>query len=253
MKEFDKLMDIMRRVKTECPWDRKQTHKSIRQYLLEETYEVIEAIDTQDDHSLLEELGDLQCQVAFHALLGEERGAFTISDVCNTIADKLVRRHPHVFGNVSVANSDEVLKNWEHIKLSEGKKKSVLDGVPKELPALVKAYRIQSKAGRVGFDWDSAEPVIEKIYEELKEFQHSLASGNKQAMEEELGDLLFSIVNIARKSEINPEDALRNTINKFVTRFHYIEKILKKQGISIKDASLEQMDSLWNEAKDKKS
>jgi MazG family protein len=249
MQEFDRLIEIMQRVKTECPWDKQQTHESIRQFLLEETYEVIEAIDIQSDHSLLEELGDLQCQVIFHSLLAEERGAFTIKDVCTVIADKLVRRHPHVFGTVSVKNSDEVLKNWEHIKLSEGKKQSVLDGVPKDLPALTKAHRIQSKAGHVGFDWNTAEQVMDKINEELKEFQCSLVRNDKDAMEEELGDVLFSIVNIARKAEINPEDALRRTINKFIKRFHFIEEKLKLQGVEPKEATLEQMDALWNEAK----
>ena len=249
MKEFDRLVKIMRRVKTECPWDREQTHESIRQYFIEETFEVIDAIDEKDDESLVEELGDVQCQVLFHSLLAEERGKFTLADVCNGIADKLVRRHPHVFENIKVKDSGEVLKNWEHIKMKEGKKNSILDGVPKDLPALIKAYRVQNKAGRVGFDWDNIADVVAKISEELGEFKESLKTNDRDRIEDELGDLLFSIVNLARKIEISPEDALRRTIRKFTARFQYIEKALKEKGVSIKDASLEEMDELWEEAK----
>ena len=253
MKEFDRLVKIMRRVKTECPWDREQTHESIRQYFIEETFEVIDAIDEKDDESLVEELGDVQCQVLFHSLLAEERGKFTLADVCNGIADKLVRRHPHVFENIKVKDSGEVLKNWEHIKMKEGKKNSILDGVPKDLPALIKAYRVQNKAGRVGFDWDNIADVVAKISEELGEFKESLKTNDRDRIEDELGDLLFSIVNLARKIEISPEDALRRTIRKFTARFQYIEKSLKEKGVSIKDASLEEMDTLWEEAKGSKS
>ena len=253
MKEFDRLVKIMRRVKTECPWDREQTHESIRQYFIEETFEVIDAIDEKDDESLVEELGDVQCQVLFHSLLAEERGKFTLADVCNGIADKLVRRHPHVFENIKVKDSGEVLKNWEHIKMKEGKKNSILDGVPKDLPALIKAYRVQNKAGRVGFDWDNIADVVAKISEELGEFKDSLKTNDRDRIEDELGDLLFSIVNLARKIEISPEDALRRTIRKFTARFQYIEKALKEKGVSIKDASLDEMDKLWEEAKGKLS
>ena len=253
MKGFDRLVKIMRSVKTECPWDREQTHESIRQYFIEETFEVIDAIDEKDDESLVEELGDVQCQVLFHSLLAEERGKFTLADVCNGIADKLVRRHPHVFENIKVKDSGEVLKNWEHIKMKEGKKESVLDGVPKDLPALIKAYRVQNKAGRVGFDWDNIADVVAKISEELGEFKDSLKTNDRDRIEDELGDLLFSIVNLARKIEISPEDALRRTIRKFTARFQYIEKALKEKGVSIKDASLDEMDKLWEEAKGKLS
>ena len=232
-----------------CPGYTNHTHDSIRQYLIEETYEVIDAIDEKNDTSLAEELGDLQCQIIFHSLLAEEREKFTLVDVCNAIADKLVRRHPHVFGETKVNSTDEVLQNWEHIKMKEGNKNSVLDGVPKELPALIKAYRIQSKAGRVGFDWDNIADVVDKISEELDEFKNSVEKDNKEAVEEELGDFLFSIVNLARKLEINPEDALRKTIRKFVYRFRFIEKYLKEQGVDIRDAPLEEMDGLWDEAK----
>ncbi len=251
MKEFDRLIEVMRRVKVECPWDRKQTHESIRQYFIEETYEVIDAIDTQNDNNLVEELGDVLCQVLFHSLLAEERQKFSISDVCNAIADKLIQRHPHVFGDTKVNNTEEVLQNWEHIKMKEGKKKSVLDGVPKHLPALIKAYRIQSKAERVGFDWDNPDDVVAKIDEELQEFHEAIKSNESPAaIEEELGDFLFSLVNFSRKIEVNPEDALRKTIRKFESRFKYVEKTLKEHGSSVKDASLEEMDILWNEAKE---
>lgn len=251
VKEFERLVSVMRRVKVECPWDRQQTHESIRQYLIEESYEVIDAIDDKDDESLVEELGDVQCQVLFHSLLAEERGKFTLEDVCRTLADKLVRRHPHVFKDTKVKDSDEVLKNWEHIKMKEGKKNSVLDGVPKELPALLKASRIQNKAGRVGFDWDDPTDIVSKIHEEFNELQESLQNKDPEKIEDELGDLLFSIVNLARKIEISPEDALRKTTKKFINRFQYIESTLKEQGIAIKEATLEEMDRLWDEAKTK--
>jgi MazG family protein len=249
MKEFVRLVEIMRRVKNECPWDRKQTHETLRQYFIEETYEVIDAIDERDYDSLVEELGDVQIQILFHALIAEEKDKFKLEDVFTTIADKLVRRHPHVFGSTKVNGTDDVLKNWEHIKLKEGKKKSVLDGVPKDMPALIKAYRIQSKASRVGFDWDNIKDVVDKISEEVGEFQKSIDTNDKNEIENELGDVLFSIVNLSRKMEINPEDALRRTIRKFDKRFRYIEDYLKSAGEDIKEASLEEMDKLWEEAK----
>ncbi len=250
MKEFDRLVDVMRRAKTECPWDRKQTHETIRQYFIEETFEVIDAIDSKNDTNLREELGDVLCQVLFHSLLAEERHKFSITDVCNAIADKLIERHPHVFGDTQVKDSEEVLKNWEHIKMKEEKRKSVLDGVPKHLPALIKAYRMQSKAGRVGFDWDNLNDVIVKIDEELKEFQNAVRSNDSPGeIEDELGDLLFSLVNLSRKLEVNPEDALRKTIRKFEGRFKFIEMTLKKNGSSVKEATLEEMDALWEDAK----
>ncbi|MFC1730237.1 nucleoside triphosphate pyrophosphohydrolase [candidate division KSB1 bacterium] len=249
MKEFDRLVEVMRRVKSECPWDRKQTHDTLRQYFIEETFEVIDAIDEKDDSSLAEELGDVQCQILFHSLLAEDRGKFTISDVMTILADKMVRRHPHVFGDTVVNGSEDVLQNWEHIKMNEGKKESVLDGVPKEMPALIKAYRIQSKAGRVGFDWPDIDGVINKVFEELAEFKESVEKNNRDEIEDELGDLLFSLVNTARKLEVNPEDALRRTIRKFDKRFRFIEKSLKQQGKDLKKTSLEEMDKLWDEAK----
>jgi len=249
MKEFDRLAEIMRRVKKECPWDRQQTHESLRQYLIEETYEVVDAIDDRDDDSLCEELGDLQIQILFHAFLAEDRGTFRLANVFDTISEKLVRRHPHVFANTEVNGSEDVLKNWEHIKMKEGKKESVLDGVPRNMPALIKAYRIQNKAGRVGFDWPDLDGVQGKVMEELNEFHESIGTNDKSKIEDELGDLLFSLVNLARKLEINPEDALRRTIRKFDRRFKYIEKTLHQQQKDLREATLEEMDQLWEKAK----
>lgn len=249
MKEFDRLVEIMKRVKAECPWDKQQTHKTLRQYLLEEAYEVIEALDMQNDDLLREELGDLQIQIIFHALLAEDRSKFNLADVFEEISDKLVRRHPHIFADTKVDGADEVLRNWEQIKLSEGKKKSALDGVPAELPALARAYRMQNKASKVGFDWPDMEGILNKLKEELEEFEDSVKSGSKSEIEDELGDLLFSIANLARKIKINPEDALRSTNQKFINRFHYIEKRLKEDGVDINEATLKQMDEYWEEAK----
>jgi MazG family protein len=254
MKEFDRLVEVMRRVKTECPWDRKQTHETIRQYFVEETYEVLDAIDSKNDTNLREELGDVLCQVLFHSLLAEERHKFSVTDVCNVITDKLIERHPHVFGDTQVKDSEEVLNHWEHIKMKVGKKESVLDGVPKNLPALTKAYRMQSKASRIGFDWDNLNDVIATIDEELKEFQNAVrANDSPDEIEGELGDLLFSLVNLSRKLEISPEDALRKTIRKFERRFKFVEKTLKKNGSSVKEATLEEMDALWEDAKNDSS
>lgn len=251
MKEFERLVKVMQEVKTKCPWDKKQTHQSLRQYLIEETFEVIDAIDDGDDDALCEELGDVQIQILFHAMLGEDRNKFNLDDVFKTVTTKLIKRHPHVFADTKVNGTDDVLKNWEQIKMKEGNKESVIDGIPRELPALIKAYRIQSKAGRVGFDWEHIGDVLDKVSEELVEFQESVQKNERDKIEDELGDLLFSIVNLARKLEINPEDALRRTIKKFDKRFRYIEKTLQSQDKNIKEATLEEMDSLWEEAKDK--
>ncbi len=211
---------------------------------------MLDAIDSKNDTNLREELGDVLCQVLFHSLLAEERHKFSVTDVCNVIADKLIERHPHVFGDTQVKDSEEVLNNWEHIKMKAGKKESVLDGVPKNLPALTKAYRMQSKASRIGFDWDNLNDVIAKIDEELKEFQNAVRTNDSpDEIEGELGDLLFSLVNLSRKLEISPEDALRKTIRKFERRFKFVEKTLKKNGSSVKEATLEEMDALWEDAK----
>lgn len=260
MIEFDEFVNIVKRLRKECPWDREQTHESIRHLLLEETYEVLEAIDNKDYEELKRELGDLLLHVAFNAVIAEENGNFGIKDIIDSVNKKLIERHPHVFGNVKVKGKKDVLRNWEHIKLEEGRK-SVLDGVPKELPALTRAYRLQEKSSKVGFDWDTSEDAFKKLEEELNEFK-SAAGKRKNAegliedeylseLEGELGDILFSIVNYARFLNINPENSLRKTISKYIKRFHYIENTLQERGKKITESNLEEMDAIWNEAKNK--
>jgi len=250
-RSFDELLAIMRRLrgKDGCPWDKEQNHKSIRPYLVEETYEVIEAIDEENFDKLEEELGDLLLQIVFHAQMAAEAGRFDIDDVLAHIIRKIKGRHPHVFESTKVEDSKEVLRNWEKIKMGEGRE-SVLDGVPKELPALLKAARIQEKAARVGFDWDQIDSVFAKVEEELAEFRAAYRDHNRDKIEEELGDILFSLVNVARFLETNPEDALRRTINKFIERFKYIERQLQARGQKPTEVTLEEMDELWEEAKD---
>lgn len=252
---FTELVEIMARLRGEngCPWDREQTSESIKPYLVEETYEVLEAIDERDPLKLREELGDLALQVVFHAQMAEEAGAFGIADVLATINDKLRRRHPHVFGDVKAETAQEVLFNWEQIKQLERKKvtaqASLLDGVPRELPALLRAHRLQEKASRVGFDWKEARPVFQKVEEELAELKAAMEGQEPDRMEAELGDLLFSLVNLSRFIEVNPEEALRKTIARFIARFRYIEEELARRGQSLRQATLQEMDALWAEAK----
>ncbi len=249
MKEFDRLIGIMEKVRKNCPWDKKQDHSSLMQYLLEETYEVIDSIEQKNDENLKEELGDLIIQIIFHCLIAEERQKFKLQDVLTGISEKLIRRHPHVFESLKVADECEVLKNWEKIKLKEGKK-SAIQGIPKTLPALLKASRLQSKASRVGFDWKEYKSVLEKVEEELDELKNAAENnGSKDKIEDELGDLLFSIVNLSRFLKINPEDALRRTINKFIKRFSLIEEEINNQGKELTDVSLEEMDKIWEKAK----
>lgn len=247
---FDELVDIMRRLRGEngCPWDREQDHKSIRPYLVEETYEVIEAIDEENFDRLKEELGDLLLQIVFHAQMAAEADRFDMDEVIAHIVQKIRGRHPHVFKSTKVKDSQEVLRNWEKIKMGEGRT-SVLDGVPRELPALLKAARIQEKAARVGFDWDQIDAVFAKVEEELAEFRAAYQAQNREKIEEELGDILFSLVNLARFLETNPEDALRGTINKFIQRFQYIERELEVRGQDPTQVTLEEMDKIWEEAK----
>ncbi len=236
-----------------CPWDREQTHQSLKPYLLEETYEVLEAIDSGSDGQLTEELGDLLLQIVFHGEIASRDNRFTIEDIIAGIIDKLIRRHPHVFGNVKVDGSEQVLKNWEEIKRREkrGKKGggSVLDGLPRSLPALIKARRIQEKVSRVGFAWERTEEVMLKVEEELEELKEANQKRDIHAIEEELGDLLFAVANLARFVSLCPEDALRKTIDKFQRRFQYIERELPKRGMKLGEASLEEMDKLWDEVK----
>jgi tetrapyrrole methylase family protein/MazG family protein len=248
---FTRLLDIMRRLRAPdgCPWDREQTHRSLRPYLIEEMYEVLETIDRESYGELKKELGDLLLQIVFHCQLASEEGLFDAADVIQEINEKLIRRHPHVFGEATAENSGEVLRQWEKIKLNEAHRPKLLEGVPISQPALNRAYRVQEKAAGVGFDWPDIEPVWGKITEELAELKDEVAKGDLRAIEDEMGDLLFSMVNLARKLKVNPEDALRGTIAKFTRRFSYIEDTLAARGTSLHESTLDEMDNLWNEAK----
>jgi tetrapyrrole methylase family protein/MazG family protein len=250
---LDPVVDIMARLRSPggCVWDLEQSHPSLRRYIVEEVYEVLEAIELADADKLCEELGDLLLQIVFHARIAEECGDFSMQDVVDTVTDKMVRRHPHVFGDISVRDAAEVVVNWEKIKRREhpGERPGVLDGVPKGLPSLMRAFKLQAKAAKVGFDWNSVAPVWEKIYEELDELRRAADGGAREAVEEELGDVLFSVVNLARFFDIEPETALNVTNNKFVRRFARVEAAVKGRGLKWKDFTLEQLDELWNEAK----
>ncbi len=246
--KFSRLAEIMHEIRQNCPWDKIQTHDSLRQYLLEETYEVLEALDDKNYSELKIELGDLLLQVFFHAELAREKGLFDLGDILFEISDKLVRRHPHVFGDTEAETPEKVRANWEQLKLEEGRK-SVLEGVPKELPSLLRAYRLTSKASKVGFDWNSPEGAFEKLEEEIHELKEEIKVGNKEKMEEELGDMLFALVNFSRFYDINPEDALRKTTSKFIRRFTHVEETLQKNGKLPQDSTLEEMDKIWDEAK----
>lgn len=252
-KGFDRLVEIMHRLRAPegCPWDAEQTHESLKRYLLEECYEVIEAIDAGSPDMLKEELGDLMLQPVFHAAIAEESGSFTIDDIIDTLCDKLVRRHPHVFGDLEIKDSAAQVESWERIKRAEKgeERRSALSGVPPHLPALMKAQKITEKAARVGFDWEHTDQVFAKVLEELHEFEESMATGNQERMEAELGDLLFAIVNLGRFLAIDPEEALRKTIARFGRRFAFIEETLHAQGVHLQDATLEEMERLWVEAK----
>jgi MazG family protein len=249
-RKFEKLVDIMAelRGKDGCPWDKEQTHESLRQFLLEESYEVLESIDRKNWAELKEELGDLLLQIIFHGLIASEDREFDISDVIDSITEKLVRRHPHVFGEVQIHSAEEQSIHWEQLKMREGKN-SVLDGVPKALSALLRAQRIQQKASSVGFDWPTEEPVWDKIQEEIEELKVASEANDKGRVEEEFGDLIFSLVNVSRFIGVNPEDALRKTTEKFIDRFNKIEKELALQGKNMNQASLEEMDVIWEKIK----
>ncbi|MGD0282797.1 MAG: nucleoside triphosphate pyrophosphohydrolase [Dissulfurispiraceae bacterium] len=252
MDSFQKLLGIMAALRAEngCPWDREQTRESITPYLVEETYEVLEAIEENSPHKIKEELGDLLFQIVFHCQLAKERGEFSIEDVIDAISNKMIGRHPHVFGNANYETSEQVLKQWEERKKEEGKnRESILEGVPKELPSLLKAHRIQSRAARVGFDWNRISDVMAKLDEELSEFREALDQKDQAGIEDELGDVFFVLVNISRFVGVNPEDALRKTISKFISRFRYIEMKAASAGRKLSDMTLEEMDALWDEAK----
>ena len=248
--KFEKLMNIMRRLRKECPWDRKQTHDSIKAATIEEAYEVIEAIDDKNYEELKNELGDLLLHIVFHSAIAEESGKFTIDDVIDGITDKLIRRHPHIFGDVVAETGKEIERNWETIKLEEGRD-SVLEGIPRVLPELQKAYRIQEKVSKVGFDWKNKDDVWEKVLEEIDELKKAEEKNNKEQIENEIGDLFFSLVNYARFLNVNPENALRKTNEKFLKRFQYIEEKIKETGRKITDSNLEEMDKYWEESKEK--
>lgn len=250
---FDQLIAIMRKLRAPggCPWDAEQTHESLTRYLIEETYEVIEAIDEKSPQHLKEELGDLLLQPVFHAAIAEESGGFTINDIITTLCAKLIRRHPHVFGDLEIKDSTAQIENWEKIKkLEKGDERpSALSGVPDHLPALMKAHKIGEKASRVGFDWEHSDQVFAKVMEELHEFEEAWDGGDPARMEDELGDLLFAIANLGRFLNLNPEEALRKTINRFQKRFSYVEAELLRQGVPMQKATLEDMDKLWEMAK----
>jgi MazG family protein len=257
--KFNEFVSIVQRLRKECPWDNEQTNDSIKAATIEEAYEVVEAIEKKDFEDLKSELGDLLLHVVFHTVIASETNNFTIDDVIESIKNKLIRRHPHVFGEVKVTGSEEVKKNWEEIKLSEGRK-SVLDGVPEMLPALQRAHRLQEKAAKVGFDWEKKEDVWKKVIEEIEEMhevelQRQKSNDKNSAekfyniLEDEVGDVFFALVNYARFLGVNPENALRRTNKKFINRFNYIEKKISETGKKISESNLEEMDKFWEESK----
>lgn len=245
---FRRLLDIMDELRAKCPWDREQTTESIRHLTIEETYELSDAILAGDAEDIKKELGDILLHIVFYAKIGSERGEYDIESVINQLCDKLIRRHPHIYGEVVAENAETVKQNWEQIKLKEksDKKKSVLSGVPVSMPSIVKAYRMQEKAAQVGFDWPDKDQVWEKVEEELAEFR---SADSIEEQENELGDLIFSLINYARFLNINPDDALEKTNKKFKTRFEYIEDKAEQAGLDLKQLGLEQMDVWWREAK----
>jgi XTP/dITP diphosphohydrolase len=248
LKAFSRLLNIMDDLREQCPWDKKQTFESLRHLTIEETYELGDAILKNDLLEIKKELGDLLLHIIFYAKLGSEENAFDIADVANEICEKLIHRHPHIYGSISVEDEHEVKKNWEKMKLKEGKK-SVLEGVPNTLPALVKSQRIQDKAAGVGFDWDNKKQVWDKFKEELKELDQALSSKKEDAIEDEFGDVLFSLINYARFIKVNPETALERTNKKFIKRFQHIESMAKKSNRSIENLTLVEMESYWKQAK----
>lgn len=244
------MLDIMDELRVKCPWDREQTNESLRANTIEETYELADAILNNDNSEIKKELGDLLLHVVFYAKIGEEKEAFDIANVCNALCDKLIFRHPHVFGNQQADSPGMVEQSWEQLKLKEkGRKHSVLEGVPGSLPALVKAYRIQDKARNAGFDWNQRHDVWDKVKEELGELEVEIEKMDNDKMEAEFGDILFSIINAARLYKVNPDNALERTNRKFIFRFNYMEKKVKEQGRSLNEMTLEEMEEIWQEAK----
>ena len=253
LEAFGRLLDVMEELREKCPWDRVQTNESLRANTIEETYELSEAILNNDNEEIKKELGDLLLHVVFYSKIGEEKKAFDIADVGNAISDKLIFRHPHVFGNIDAQTPEEVEKTWEQVKMEEkGGNKTVLEGVPESLPSVVKAYRIQDKVRNVGFDWNKRQDVWSKVKEELAELEAQIEQMDQDKMEAELGDLFFSIINVARLYDINPDNALERTNRKFIQRFTYIEEAIKKEGKSLKDVTLDHMEKHWQAAKGEK-
>ena len=251
MASFGRFLDVLDELREKCPWDRKQTNQSLRPNTIEECFELCDALIADDTQNICKELGDVLLHVAFYAKIASEKQQFDMKDVCDRLCDKLIYRHPHVFGDAVAETAGEVCKNWEQLKMAEKDgNKTILSGVPASMPSLIKAYRMQEKAANVGFDWDKREEVWNKVREEIAEIEAEMKSGNKADCEKEFGDLIFSLVNAARLYDINPDNALEMTNAKFRRRFNYVEEQTLKQGRSLKDMSLADMDSLWNEAKE---
>ena len=248
LKAFDRLLTIMDELREQCPWDKKQTIQSLRHLTIEETYELGDAILDNDLQEVKAELGDLLLHIVFYAKIGSETNDFDIADVANAICEKLIKRHPHIYGDVKVKNEEDVKRNWENLKLKEGKK-SVLEGVPRSLPAMVKANRIQDKVAGVGFDWEEPHQVWDKVQEELTELQTEVSIGDQNSIESEFGDVMFSMINYARFLNVNPENALEQTNKKFIKRFQYLESKAKELNKSLSDMTLAEMDVFWEEAK----
>jgi len=251
LKELLKIMEALRSEKG-CPWDKEQTRESLKPYIIEEAYELIEAIEENDPEKIKEELGDLLFQIVFQSRVAEENGEFSMQEVIEKIAKKMIARHPHVFGDTECKTPDEVIRQWEILKKQEGKlRDSILEGVPKTLPSLLRAHRLQKRAAQVGFDWERVGDVLKKLDEEIKELKEALGTNKQHEIEEELGDIFFMLVNLSRFVGVNPEDAHRKTISKFIHRFRYIEMNAAEQGRKLSDMTLEEMDKLWDEAKEK--
>lgn len=250
LEAFGRMLDVLDNLRIKCPWDKKQTNQSLRPNTIEEVFELCDALASDDIPNIKKELGDVLLHVAFYAKIADEQGRFDIADVCNALTDKLIFRHPHIYGNVQAKTANDVADNWEQIKLKEkGGNKTVLSGVPNALPALIKAFRIQEKAAHVGFDWDEPRQVWEKVKEETREVEAEILNGNPDDLEQEFGDLMFAIVNAARLYNVNPENALDRTNRKFISRFNYIEAKAKEADKNLKEMTLGEMDALWNEAK----
>ena len=250
LEAFGRLLDVLDTLREKCPWDRKQTNESLRPNTIEETYELCDALINNDTMNICKELGEVLLQVCFYAKIGSEQEQFDIADVCNKLCDKLINRHPHVYGDSVAENAGDVVKSWEQLKLKEKDgNKTLLSGVPASLPSLIKAYRIQDKARNVGFDWEEKEDVWHKVKEEIEEYQTEIDKMDQEKASDEFGDLMFSLVNAARLYHINPDNALERTNQKFIRRFNYVEQKTLQQGRSLKDMTLEEMDALWNEAK----